>query len=149
MDHTPEVRQNTTNQKLISNMKDALERFLTAMESIALSLQGQGNLPLNGLAQSPNYVQVDDDTPAPAAKAPKGKAAKPAKEEPKVDYAALREEGDALIKGMAQQKGVPVAELKAIIAKHGAAKFSEAPDDKLEAIVADLRARDQIADSEV
>lgn len=125
-------------------MKDALERFLTAMESIALSLQGQGSLPLNMQSDTAN-----DDTPAPAAKATKGKATKPAKEEPKVDYAALREEGDALIKGMAQQKGVPVAELKAIIAKHGAAKFSEASDDKLEAIVADLRARDQIADSEV
>ena len=125
-------------------MKDALERFLTAVESIALSLQGQGSLPLNVQSDTAN-----DDTPAPAAKAPKGKAAKPAKEEPKVDYAALRDEGDALIKGMAQTKGVPVAELKAIITKHGAAKFSEAPDDKLEAIVADLRARDQIADSEV
>lgn len=125
-------------------MTDLLNRFVSAVESIALSLQGQGTLPLNVQSDTAN-----DDTPAPAAKATKGKAAKPVKEEPKVDYAALREEGDALIKGMAQTKGVPVAELKAIITKHGAAKFSEAPDDKLEAIVADLRARDQIADSEV
>lgn len=144
MDHTPEVRQNTTNQTTDTNMKDALERFLTAMESIALSLQGQGSLPLNMQSDTAN-----DDTPAPAAKAPKGKAAKPAKEEPKVDYAALREEGSTLIKGMVETKGVTIADLKAVITKHGVSKFSEAPDDKLEAIVADLRARDQIADSEV
>lgn len=145
MDHTPEVRQNTTNQTTDTNMKEILAlitRLVVALEVMAQSMSGK-----------PIVVEVEDtdaeETPAPAAKPAKGKAAKPAKEEPKVDYAALREEGDALIKGMAQQKGVPVAELKAIIAKHGAAKFSEASDDKLEAIVADLRARNEIADSEV
>lgn len=125
-------------------MKDILAliiRLVVALEVMAQSMSGK-----------PIVVEVDDtetDTPAPAAKATKGKAAKPAKEEPKVDYAALREEGSTLIKGMVENKGVTIADLKAVITKHGAAKFSEAPDDKLEAIVADLRARDQIADSEV
>lgn len=148
MDHTPEVRQNTTNQTTDTNMKDILAlitRLVVALEVMAQSMSGS---PTNVI---PFTEDADaEETKTPAAKPARGsKPAKPAKEEPKVDYAALREEGDALIKGMAQNKGVPVPELKAIIAKHGAAKFSEASDDKLEAIVADLRARDQIADSEV
>lgn len=121
-------------------MKDILAlvtRLVVALEIMAQSMSGGKSTPA--------LTQVDaepEGTPAEEEEAPKPKKAGKAKvkeEAPKVDYAALRETGTARIKELAGA-GLDVAAMKKLVAKHGAPKFSEMADEKLEGFLADLEA---------
>lgn len=110
-------------------LTELLLRLVVALETIAAK-HGNGAAPV---AVTTVEVETPAEKPAPA---PKGKAKAPAKEEPKVDFEALRAECKASITALVESGRKDAA--KKVLAQHGVAKLAELADEKLTDIKADL-----------
>jgi hypothetical protein len=120
----PKTKYTDTMQPIL----DLLIRLVVALELIAAK-HGNGAAPV-----AVTTVESEPETkPAPA---PKGKAKAPAKEEPKVDFEALRSECKASITALVESGRKDAA--KKVLAAHGVAKLAELADEKLPDIKADL-----------
>jgi len=121
----PKTKHTDTMQPIL----DLLTRLVVALETIAAK-HGNGAAPV---AVTTVEVETPAEKPAPA---PKGKAKAPAKEEPKVDFEALRSECKASITALVESGRKDAA--KKVLAAHGVAKLAELADEKLPDIKADL-----------
>ncbi len=121
----PKTKHTDTMQPIL----DLFLRLVIALETIAAK-HGNGSAPSNVI---PFEVETPAEKPAPA---PKGKAKAPAKEEPKVDFEALRSECKASITALVESGRKDAA--KKVLAQHGVAKLAELADEKLPDIKADL-----------
>jgi predicted flap endonuclease-1-like 5' DNA nuclease len=120
----PKTKYTDTMQPIL----DLLTRLVVALELIAAK-SGNGVAPV-----AVTTVESEPETkPAPA---PKGKAKAPAKEEPKVDFEALRSECKDTITALVESGRKDAA--KKVLAAHGVAKLAELADEKLPDIKADL-----------
>lgn len=127
------LQQPKTKHTDMPPLTELLLRLVVALELIAAKF---GN-PLQGLAESPIYKQVDAEVETPkAAPAKAGKAKPAAKEEPKVDFEALRAECKASITSLVENQRKDAA--KKLLAQHGVAKLAELADEKLPEFKADI-----------
>jgi hypothetical protein len=122
----PKTKYTDTMQPIL----DLLTRFVVAIELIAAK-HGNGAAPV-----AVTTVESEPETkPADKPKATRTKPA-PAKEEPKVDFEALRSECKASITALVESGRKDAA--KKVLAQHGVAKLAELADEKLPDIKADL-----------
>lgn len=128
--NTQEVLHQQPKHKYTDTMQpilDLLTRLVIALELIAAK-HGNGPAPV-----AATTVEAEVETPKAA---PKSKAKPAAKEEPKVDFEALRAECKASITALVESGRKDAA--KKVLAAHGVAKLAELADEKLPEIKADL-----------
>ena len=142
MSHTQEVLLQQPKTKHV-NMKDILAlvtRLVVALELMAQNSSG-GNTSTKAPAKAEKAkVEVEPEAEEEEVTKPaKGKTKVEKAKVEKVDYSMLRETGHARIKELAA-KGVSVDAMKKLVTKHGAPKFSEMADEKLQVFLVDLEA---------